>query len=225
MSYLEEEKWLKKQHTVYCSLKKNKKKTSHSQKTKDDLKKKKVFLKCNAGQPQVPERGRKVSRVGKLMMKLSGLGLSSTSCLQVFKLKAPPSLSSSDLNKNIIKKIKKISIPKPTSLQTIFFFDAENNWTNARCFFLNECFFFFIWNQWYACSNNFYRRPWKATCFGELLLWVVYKDLTVYSQSVDLSWGRHVEVNKEGIMFQALFLSNIADVVQRTTARLRLWQT
>lgn len=50
----------------------------HKQK-KEDKKK----SKCNAGQPQVPERGRKVSREGKLMMKLSGLGLSSTSCLQV----------------------------------------------------------------------------------------------------------------------------------------------
>lgn len=73
---------------------------------------------------------------------------------------------------------------KPTSLQTCFFFSAENNWTNARrlrLFILNECFFFFIWNQWYACSNNFYRRSWKATCFGELLLWVVYKDCFIPS--------------------------------------------
>lgn len=64
----------------------------------------------------------------------------------------------------------------------------------------------------------------KPLAFGELLLWVVYKDLTVYSHFVDLSWGRHVEENKEGIMVKAPVLSNIADVAQRTTLRLQLWQ-
>lgn len=69
------------------------KKTSHLQKQnatkktkqkKSYIKKiKKKKKKCNAGQPQVPGRGQKVSRLGKLMMKLAGLGLSSTSCLQV----------------------------------------------------------------------------------------------------------------------------------------------
>lgn len=65
--------------------------------------------------------------------------------------------------------------------------------------------FFFIWNQWYACSSDFY-RSWKATCFSELLLWIVYKDLTVYSQSVSLSRGGRVEDNKEGIMLKSPFL-------------------
>lgn len=86
-------------------------------------------------------------------------------------------------------------------------------------YFWMSIFFSFIWNQWYACSNNFYRRSWKATCFSELLLWFVYRDLSVYSQFVDLSQGGgHVEDNKEGIMLKALFLSNITDVAQNNTA-------
>lgn len=40
---------------------------------------------------------------------------------------------------------------------------------------------------------------------------------TVYSQLV--------EDNTEGIMLEALFLSNITDVAQRTSRRLLLWQT
>lgn len=61
-----------------------------------------------------------------------------------------------------------------------------------------SAFFPFIWNQWYACSIDF-SRFWKATCFSELLLWIVYKDLTVDSLSVGLSRGRRVEDNNEAV--------------------------
>lgn len=48
-------------------------------------------------------------------------------------------------------------------------------------------------------------RSWKATCFSELLLWIVYKDLTVYSQFVGLSRGERVADNKEGVTLKAPF--------------------
>lgn len=97
-------------------------------------------MKCNAGQPQVPGRGRKVSRVGKLY---STRGPLIKFLFAGFKLKAPPSLSSSFFFKE--KKTKKISIPKADQFTKLFFFfNAENSWKNGRRLtfvFQNECCF------------------------------------------------------------------------------------
>lgn len=167
------------QQTTYCS----KEKTSHSQQIQQQQQQQKRVIKkkCNAGQPQVPGRGRKVSRVGKLTMTLLGRGPLINFLFAVFKLKAPPWLSRS------FKKVKSVFL-KPTSLQNCF---SENSWTNGRrlkLVYLNECLFSSFEINDMHVPNDFY-RSWKATCFSELLLRIVHKDLTVYSQFLGLSWG------------------------------------
>lgn len=102
-----------------------------------------------------------------------------------------------------------VSIPKTNQFTNFFLFQC--NWTNARSFFLNDCFLFFFFPSFEINDMHvqtvFYRRSWKATCFNELLLLVVHKELTVYSHFVDLSWGRPVQDNAEGIRFNAPFLT------------------
>lgn len=182
-------------HVLFLIIKQ---KTSHLRKNKTQQKRRKKNQ-CNAGQPQVPGRGRKVSREGTLMMKLLVVvgGHLINLLFAGFKLTAPPCPA-------VLLSV----FPNPTSLQMFFFlFSVQRTIEQMlRClrlfFVLNECFFSFIWYQWYACSDNFYRRSWKATCFDELLLWVVHKDLTVYSQFADLSWGGHVEDNKRALCWK-----------------------
>lgn len=118
MSYLEEENVIEKKATSrVLFLIKKKKKTSHLRKNKTQQKKKKKNQ-CNAGQPQVPGRGRKVSREGTLMMKLLAGGHLINLLFAGFKLTAPPCSA-------VLLSV----FPNPTSLQMFFFsfFSAENN--------------------------------------------------------------------------------------------------
>lgn len=97
---------------------------------------------------------------------------------------------------------------KPTSLQTSFFFNATERMLEA--FFWMTVFFCFFFPSFEINDmhvQTVFYRSWKATCFNELLLLVVHKELTVYSHFVDLSWGRPVQDNAEGIRFNAPFLT------------------
>lgn len=133
-SYLEEEIVIEKSNKSSIVLKE--KKTSHLRKKQNTTKKRNKKNQCNAGQPQVPGCGRKVSREGKLKMKLLALGHLINLLFAGFKLTAPPCsalLLSVFLN--------------PTSLQMVFFlFSVQRTIEQMlRClrlfFVLNECFF------------------------------------------------------------------------------------
>lgn len=91
---------------------------------------------CNAGQPQVPGRGRKVSREGTLMTKLLAGGHLINLLFAGFKLTAPPCSA-------VLLSV----FPNPTSLQMfLFLFSVQRTIEQMlRClrlfFVLNECFF------------------------------------------------------------------------------------
>lgn len=156
-----------KSNKLYIVLKK--KKTSHLQKTKDAKKKKKKEKK-NKSNAMLDNLKCLMWAKGFQRRKTDdeavGAGPPINFLNTGFQKIQSPSLS---------QQLFLLVFLKTNQFTNVFFFvffNAENNWTNARnlrLFFWMSAFFFFILNQWYACSNNFYIRSWKATCFW----WIV----------------------------------------------------